>query len=571
MLQVISLSSLVHTQGSPRASTGLDDVSFTVPKSHLLGVIGAADSGRQQLLELLAGLRTPTGGRIHFQRRDLTTTPPGPGELGHVAPAEDSLSGLLTVRESLMSAHLLRVGGQTPEQRVDKVSHLLVATGLETVAAQRVAHLSAAQRRRLLLALALVSEASLVLCDEMAAGLDVRSQQEMAALLKHITHDRPGRIVIHATEMLGNLAVYDSVLVLHEGRVCFHGPPRALAHYFSISTVEELYPRLAKRPAERWAESWSRHRDSYYDAFQMQEAPAQPPLSAESLELENQEAAGASAGGTPLPGLAAQAAHLLRRRWTLWRRGQREWSEHLALLILCPLTTMLLVASNTGYLSEMRAGNTAPEALWPAAYTCAMVLLTQVLMITLISLRTAFREVAGARALLERERIGGVRPLACLAAALGFLVPLMAAHGAALVLLTDLTGASLPGQAGLRLLLLMLTGVTFGCLCLGISAHSRSPAAAQAGAWKLWAANLLLSGALLGFPRPLGMILQPFLTMHQGWSGSVETLAGLAVFKPITHFVRTWFATPELAIFWLLVQAVVGIALAAWGLRRRSP
>lgn len=77
-------------------------------------------------------------------------------------------------------------------------------------------------------------------------------QQELVALLKFVTEDLPGRIVIHATETLGNLASYDSVLILHEGRVCFHGPPRALTHYFSISTVDELYPRLAQRPAERW-------------------------------------------------------------------------------------------------------------------------------------------------------------------------------------------------------------------------------------------------------------------------------------------------------------------------------
>lgn len=580
MLHATALSTSEQSTSAAATSTRLEDISFSVPAGHLLAVVGAADSGRSQLLQVLAGLRRPSTGRLQVWESELGTAPLPAGHLGYVVPSEDSLHGLLTVRETLMSAHFLRIAVSTPELRVDRVSHLLVGLGLETVASQRVALLSPAQRRRLMLGLALVTDTALVLCDEMTAGLDVRSQQEIVALLKFVAEDLPGRIVMHATETLGNLASYDSVLVLHEGRVCFHGPPRALAHYFSISTVDELYPRLAKRPAERWGESWSRHRDSYYQAFQLSslhpgptaETESESPLPADLPPAHppaHPPASHPPAPAAELPSLAAQTLHLLRRRWTLWLRHQAEWLEHLALFILCPVITLLLVAPNTGYLSELRAGNTSADALWPAAYTCTMVLLIQGLMITLISLRSGFREIAAERVLFERECIGGLRVSAFLAAKLGFLIPLMAAHGAALILLAELTGASLPGPALLRLVLLMLTGIAFGCLCFGLSATSPSPAAAENRAWKLWAANLLLSGALLGFHRPLGMVVQPFLSLYQGWSGSIDTLAGLPVFAPLTQFVRTWFATPSSAMVALLLQAVAGIAMAAWGLKRR--
>lgn len=578
MLHATALSSAVQSSSLAGSGSKLDDLSFSLPNGHLLAVIGAADSGRSQLLQLLAGLRHPTTGSLHGFGTDLLSQPLPSGQLGYVVPAEDSLHGLLTVRETLMSAHFLRVAASTPELRVDRVSHLLVVLGLETVASKRVAQLSPAQQRRLMLGLALVTDAPLLLCDEMTAGLNVRSQQELVALLKFVTEDLPGRIVIHATETLGNLASYDSVLILHEGRVCFHGPPRALTHYFSISTVDELYPRLAQRPAERWGESWARHRESYYQAFQIASAPTKPstpphdetthPARAEDI-LSPPKATKQPVPMTTLPSLAAQTLHLLHRRWTLWQRHQAEWLEHLALFILCPIVTLLLVSPNAGYLAEVRAGTTAPEALWPGAYTCTMVLLIQGLMISLISLRTGFREIAAERVLFERERIAGLRVGAFLASKLGFLIPLMTAHGAALVLLAELTGASLPGHASLRLVLLMLTGIAFGCLCLGLSATSRSPEVAENRAWKLWSANLLLSGALLGFPRPLGMVLQPFLTLFQGWSGSVDTLAGQPVFALLTQFVHTWFAKPGSAVIALLLHATAGIALAAWGLKRR--
>jgi len=586
MLDVLNLS---HLPAKTKASPGvaLEGVSLAVPPSHLLGIVGAAGSGKSQLIRLLAGLEVPTAGTIRFQGHDTAVVPLHPNQIALVASSDGGFAEALTVRESLMSAHLLLVDGPTHDERMSRVSHLLVGVGLETVASHRVSTLALAQRRRLKLALALVSDAPLVLCDEFTDGLDVKSEQELTALLKWVVTDMPGRVVIHASQTLGNLSSHDSVLVLHEGYVCFHGPARAVAHYFSITTVEELYPRLAKRPADRWGESWSRHRDQYYEAFKLgdlgqpaEERPAATDGKMDTNGAEDDTVALQPSKPEPkpdmeyptplaLPSVMAQTVHLIRRRWTSWRRTPREWLEYLAMFLVCPAVAMLLVAPNTGYIAELWNQNRSPEALWPAAYTCAMVLWVQVLMIMGVSLRIAAREIAGERVLFERERLAGLRGTAYLLAKLGFLIPLMVAQGAALVLLVDMMGGHLPGNGLMRLVLLVLTGVAFSSLCLGISAWNRQVDRAQSHAWKLWSANVLLAGALLGFPRPVGFVLQPFITAYYGWSGSVDTLSGLPVFEPMTHFVRTWFATPMTAVIALLAQSVIGIVLAGWGLKKR--
>ncbi len=578
MLEVLNLS---HLPAKPKASSEpvLNAISLAVPTGHLLGIIGAHGSGKSTLLRLIAGLESPTAGEIRFQEHDTALRPIHPNSLGLAEAHDDGVIEVLTVRESLMSALILRVAGQNNEARVGKVSHLLVGMGLETVASHRVSTLTLPQRRRLKLALALLSDAPLVLCDEFTDGLDLKSEQELAALLKFVVADLPGRIVIHASQSLANLTTYDSVLILHEGRVCFHGPPRAVAHYFSITNVEELYPRLAKRPAERWGESWSRHRDQYYEAFKLGdlgqpfEERAESDSNDESRDRHEPRESSKPVVNyptpPPLPSILSQTGHLIRRRWTLWRRSQREWLEHLALLLVCPLTAMLLVAPNTGYLSELQTQNHGPEVLWPAAYTCAMIVFVQLLLLMIVSLRVAAPEIARDRLVFERERDAGLRGMAYLAAKLGFLIPLMIAHGLALALLVDVMGGHLPGAGLARIVLLVLTGVAFSSLCLGISAMSRSADRAQSHAWKLWAANVILAGALLGFPRPLGMLLQPFVTAYYGWSGSVDTLAGSLVFEPMTKFVRTWFAVPVSAMVWLLVHCAVGILMAGWGLKKR--
>lgn len=577
MLEVQNLSCLADVQEAGIVPA-LNEVAFTVKPGHLLRVVGAPDSGRDRLIRLLAGLERPDSGTLRLNGVEIASRQWHPNHLALVATDPGTLTGSLTVRETLMSAHFLRVGDRTIEGRVDKVSHLLVGLGLETVATSRVGQLSPAHRRRLNLALALVSDAPLVLCDALTDDLDVKSQQEITALLKYVSEDVPGRIVVQATQGLANLQSSDSVLIMHEGHVCFHGPAKAVAHYFSINTVEELYPRLAQRPAERWGESWSRHKDQYYAAFKLVDEKAAETTSTETAQEEGEDREEASpkskAGSTlaepaALPSLTAQVLHLLRRRWTLWQRNRREWVEHLAMVMLVPLTVMLLVAPNTGYLSELWSHNDSPEVLWPAAYTCSMLLLIQVLLIMIISLRSSAGEVAGERALFEREQTGGLRTAAYLVAKLGFLLPLMLGHGAAMVFLTEMTGGLLPGNGAVRLGLLVQTGVTFSCLCFGISAISRNAQRAQAHAWKLWAANVLLAGALLGFPRPLGAVVHPFVTSYYGWSGCVDTLSGMGVFAPMTQLVRTWFATPGEAATALLLQGAAGVALAAYGLKRR--
>jgi ABC-type multidrug transport system ATPase subunit len=578
MLELIGVSRRVPHKRD--ALTVLHEVSFGVPAGHLMTVIGATGSGKTSLIRLLAGFEKAAQGTLLFHGEDCGKRPPHPNQIGYVPAADDVLDEALTVRESLMSALVLRVAGLSRDERIAKASHLLVAVGLETLAGDRVASLGLPQRRRLKLALALVSDPALVLCDEFTDGMDARSERELAALLKCVASDHPARVVIHATQTVGNLAAYDTVVILHEGHVCFHGPSRAVTHYFSIAAMDELYPRLAKRPAERWGDSWSRHRDSYYDAFQLGglgepaatsqeiEAAAAPP-SKKTGYVDIRPVPEGRKPPPPLPSALAQAGHLIQRRWTLLGRTRAQWLRHLSVLLLAPLATILLVLPNRGFLARL-AGQTPPqEVLWPAAYTCMMALWLQVLLALMMGVRAGAREIGIERPLYERERAGGLRPGAYLLSKLGFVLPLVLAQAFALGLLPDLLTGGLPGDALPRLPLLALTGVAFACLCLGISACSANAERAHSRSWMLFFYNLILGGALLGFPRALGNVIHPFITAYYGWSGSIETLANTVVFVPITQLVRTWFATPGQAFLALGIHALIGILTAWFGLRQR--
>ena len=187
-----------------------------------------------------------------------------------------------------------------------------------------------------------------------------------------------------------------------------------------------------------------------------------------------------------------------------------------------------------------------------------------------MALRLGAREIAGCRAIYERERIGGVSPAAWLIGTLLFMLPVILVQSIWMEMFLETVTGGLPGTGLAKLLLPALSGAAFAALCLGISANSGSKERAHSISLTLLCANVLLCGGLLGFPKILGHVVHPFITAHYGWSGIIDSLEKTAYFTPIDKLVKTWFATPDLAMIMLGVHFLVGVVLAFVGLRRRG-
>ena len=240
----------------------VDRVSLTVPKGHFMAIVGPSGCGKTTLLKTIAGLNPESGGALFWDGRNLSEDGDfSPSEIGYV-PQFSIAYDPLTVDESVEAATRLRVRCRNTAELDHRIDRVLEETGLSPISDRQVKVLSGGQKRRLGLAMELVSDPKLLLCDEVTSGLDPRSEREIVRLLHDLSR-KDGRIVLSVTHSLAHLELYDSILVLHEGRVAFHGPPEQLTHYFSVSDTEEVYPRLATQPSERWHDSWQKHRESY--------------------------------------------------------------------------------------------------------------------------------------------------------------------------------------------------------------------------------------------------------------------------------------------------------------------
>ncbi len=256
----------------------LDDVSLRMRRGQLVGVVGPSGCGKSTLLKLIAGLSEPTAGTVRWDGRDLATESDlPPHELGYV-PQFSTSHGLLTVRECVDFAARLRVDDPDSNARAARVDALLQTTGLENLADRQARVLSGGQRRRLSLAIEMVSSPSLLLCDEVTSGLDPGSAHDILKLLHDLSRADGGdrRVVINVTHSLADLHLYDLILVLFEGVVVFHGPPGYLAHYFRLEHPDEVFSRLGTRRADQWRASWRKHGPAFTSLAGLDQ-PEPPP------------------------------------------------------------------------------------------------------------------------------------------------------------------------------------------------------------------------------------------------------------------------------------------------------
>jgi ABC-type multidrug transport system ATPase subunit len=568
----------------------VDQVSIKVPKGHFMAIVGPSGCGKTTLLKTIAGLNPESAGALLWEGRNLSEDGDfSPSEIGYV-PQFSIAYDPLTVDESVEAATRLRVRTRNNEELDHRIDRVLEETGLTAIAERTVKVLSGGQKRRLGLAMELVSDPKLLLCDEVTSGLDPRSEREIVRLLHDLSR-KDGRIVLSVTHSLAHLELYDSILVLHEGRVAFHGPPEQLTHYFSVKDTEEVYPRLATQPSDRWQTSWAKHRESYY---KMLERNREKQIAAGTLHLppdttssptdpaaENDDSPKKSKPADttpPLPGFFSQFGTLISRRWRIFFRDRGQVFLQIAILLCFPILVTLFsdkASGNIRKFSDTRQSNIAAEIQEQESVrsdqakvgsAISGIIMFQVVLLSLMGSNNSAREIAGERPIYEKEKFGGLRPSAYLASKIAFLACLVIAQSLWMAFFVNFFGpfrGDFVQHAGF----LLLVNAAMTAVCLAISALMRTAEQASLLSIYLVGFQLPLSGAVLALPINIESFTRPFISAYWAWSGSVEALQ-TNVHGAVKSVIDTSLSSQNSCLYTL--GAHIGIALiAAWiGSRR---
>jgi ABC transport system ATP-binding/permease protein len=243
----------------------LRDVSFGVPEKSLIGVIGPSGSGKSTLLKALTGYRPANQGDVLYDNRSLYKQFAELRQRIGLVPQDDILHKELTVRKALKYAAKLRFPGDTAEaEREARIDEVLRELKLDIHKEKKVTSLSGGQRKRVSVALELLTKPSLIFLDEPTSGLDPGMDRDVMQLLRGLADD--GRTVLVVTHSVAELALCDKLLVMAPGgSVAYFGPPEEALNFFGYSTWADVFSAFENYRDYDWAGRWrgSQHYQMY--------------------------------------------------------------------------------------------------------------------------------------------------------------------------------------------------------------------------------------------------------------------------------------------------------------------
>lgn len=392
----------------------LSGVSVELKPRSLTAVVGPSGAGKSTLLDVLTGQRTPTKGTVTFAGRDLHANYEELRQRLGFVPQADLLHTNLTVRRALEFGADLRFSRDTTRsERRARVKEVIDDLGLTDRADLRIDKLSGGQRKRVSVALELLTEPALLFLDEPTSGLDPGLDRQVMNLLRRLADD--GRTVIVVTHSTANLDVCDDVVVLAPGGHLAHfGSPHTLLRGLGASDWAEAFELLENRPASSWTTSSATN--AHAEAGDDGSALAPKKLQSWWFQL-----------GT------------LMRRYLAVIAADRAYLLFLALLPVLMAAVGYVVGSEFG----VGPGDRDSSGLNIQARSLLLIL---ILGTVFMGAATAVQELVKERAILQRERSTGLSSTAYFVSKIVVLGVISVAQAVLFTLLT-LVGRPYPDEA----------------------------------------------------------------------------------------------------------------------------
>jgi ABC-2 type transport system ATP-binding protein len=221
----------------------LDDVDLAVATGSVLALLGPNGAGKTTLVRILATLTKPDAGTVTINGHDLRADPVSVRRSISLTGQHAAVDDVLTGRENLvMMARLLRLPRKAARLRA---AELLAAFDLQDAADKRVKSYSGGMRRRLDLAVSMITPPPLLFLDEPTTGLDPRSRNQLWEFVRGLAHE--GVTVLLTTQYLEEAdRLADTVAVLHHGRIVAQGTPGELKSAANSDSLDDVFLALTE-------------------------------------------------------------------------------------------------------------------------------------------------------------------------------------------------------------------------------------------------------------------------------------------------------------------------------------
>jgi multiple sugar transport system ATP-binding protein len=201
------------------------DLSLEIGERELFTFVGPSGCGKTTTLRMIAGLETPTAGRIWFGDTEVTTLPPQKRDIAMVFQ-DIALFPYMTVRQNI--GYPLRIAA-LPRPRVDeKVEKVAATLGLSDKLAMKPGQLSGGQQQRVAIGRAIIKEPKVLLMDEPLSALDARLRAEMRTEILRLHREISATIIYVTHDQIEAMTMSTRVAVMDQGRALQIDPPRTI-------------------------------------------------------------------------------------------------------------------------------------------------------------------------------------------------------------------------------------------------------------------------------------------------------------------------------------------------------
>jgi branched-chain amino acid transport system ATP-binding protein len=224
----VALLELDEVSKSFRGLRAVARAGFAVERHTITALIGPNGAGKTTLFNLIAGFHRPDAGKIVFNGRSIAGLPPHrvcAAGVGRTFQLVKPFAGLSVLDNAIVGA--LR-GERTVASARARARGVLERLGLAGKASLAAGDLTLADRRRLEVARALATRPSLLLLDEVMAGLRPTEIDELVGVLRSVQRDEGVTILLTEHVMRAVMALADQIVVLHHGEVIARGAPAAI-------------------------------------------------------------------------------------------------------------------------------------------------------------------------------------------------------------------------------------------------------------------------------------------------------------------------------------------------------
>lgn len=219
----------------------LSQINFRLYPGELCALIGSSGAGKSTLIKSMLGLIDYQAGRIRLPNRHKPIA---------YVPQDDHLHSALRVDQELDYACQLRLPTLTGRERQLHIKKIIRQVGLGERIGLPIKKLSGGQRKRVSVALELLTKPDFMILDEPTSGLDPGLDAQLMQLFSGVAKQQ--KIVLVATHNMQNMMLCDNMLIMKQGHIVYFGPPTQALVWFEVQRFEDIFPQLQASSVEKW-------------------------------------------------------------------------------------------------------------------------------------------------------------------------------------------------------------------------------------------------------------------------------------------------------------------------------